>query len=129
MINARYCSQCGEPLESRFRFCPVCGVEIDEATDEPRQRTVIGDTASDSKVTPISPEARRLLQEFDAQMLALKERQRSQSSNPFVALRNSLSPKAQLIITFSTVGVFVAFVLIMIWVSHILANYLKAAGQ
>ncbi len=129
MIDARYCSQCGEPLESRFRFCPVCGVETDETAAEPLRRTVITESPVENKVTPISPEARRVLQEFDARMQALKERHRKQTSNPFVALRNALSPKVQLIITLSTIGIFVAFVLTMIWVSRILENFLKVSGQ
>jgi hypothetical protein len=123
MANARFCSQCGESLEGRFKFCPGCGCPAeDSGTPAQPARPAAGK----DKVTPISPEARKLLEQFDTQFQALKDKRAVRKSSFTYSFRNALSPKLRVILAASSVVFGGIFIFLMLWIFHSMAGFFKA---
>ncbi|MFA6447883.1 MAG: hypothetical protein WCX65_00305 [bacterium] len=126
MANARFCSQCGEPLEGRFKFCPCCASPVEAFPDQTRAAAKpAAQPATADKITPISPEARRVLEQFDAQFAELKSKRNKQQSTLSSSIKNALGPKAQIIVIASSAVSFIVFLIFMFWLFSILMNYLK----
>lgn len=71
-----FCFNCGARMEDRFKFCPNCG---EKALTGLRDGTP-------SKVVPISPDARRTIDEFETRFEELKLKTSKKRSSPLKSL-------------------------------------------
>ena len=124
MTKKTFCTKCGEKLEKRFTFCPVCGTAI--------KKHKPAATPKDDKITPISPEARRILEDFDAQFEALKFKQGQRSGLANKLRRQSENPNFKFIFISVAVILFTLLVIAMIFLINnlpMLVEHFKDAGQ
>jgi len=63
--KGRWCGRCGGKLNPAHRFCTFCGGRVENAVPQP---------SPDSEAPPLSPEAGKVLQEFEKELEALRMR-------------------------------------------------------
>lgn len=140
MGQYKFCPNCGEKLEERFKFCPGCGGNMSSETRStnaaaantpkktaPAEQTQAAPAARvlDNKVTPISADARRVLDMFEEEFLALKEKRTRRQHTFNYAIKSVMTPKVQIALAAVTVLVFTGFVFIMMWVYRVLASNMR----
>ena len=108
----RFCHKCGKPLTSGFNFCPFCGAH-----------TTSGDAATAPKPAekPVSPEAKKALDNFDAQFAMLQAQRGKKPKLPGLL---SFKPDPKI---FVAVGVVITIILIVLFV--FLGKYLTYLAQ
>jgi hypothetical protein len=126
MGNTRFCSQCGEPLDGRFKFCPGCGTVITEAGSpeqpppyQPRE------TALKNNEAPVSSEARRILEQFDARFQALEASRKNSKKPTIFNFQKSLGPKVRILLAASSVAFIIVFVFVMLLVFRYMSGFFK----
>jgi uncharacterized membrane protein YvbJ len=96
----KFCTGCGEQLQPEYEFCPYCG---EKRVNAP------ADSFAGSKVTPISPEARKMLEDFENQF---EQMRRKRAEKTFLRSRTKESDIKILIIIGSAAFVFLLLVCI-----------------
>jgi hypothetical protein len=117
----KFCTKCGERLEGRFRFCPACGTTVPDVPGAGEEQA-----GREGKVTPISPEARRIISTFEAQFEELKTARARREQSPVYIMKNVFSPKLQAVIFGGSLIVFVA---LFVFLYIMLTKYLQAASN
>lgn len=117
--TGRFCTKCGERLEGRFRFCPVCGAPVPDAEENQAD--------GEGKVTPISPEARRIISTFEAQIEAMKAERERREQSPMFMMKKIFDPKLRAVILGGSLIFFVSVCAAIVFLYTVLSKYLQAA--
>lgn len=96
----KFCRSCGELLDGRFRFCPICGTE--SATTGGKQEKSV----KTGKPAEPSPEALKAAKAFEKSIEDLKNRRSNKKKNGF--LSSGKEPNLNLLI-----AVGVIFIILM----------------
>jgi hypothetical protein len=110
----KFCVSCGEKLDLNFKFCPSCG-EAAAATGAGLKPVHQGGGNK-----PVSPEASRLVEEFDARLAEMRAARDRKARSPMGVMKKAFDPKYKMI----ALGGSVVFTGIVLLVMVVLFKYL-----